>query len=153
MGSRFTRRRFLTAVSTGAAYLALTNVVGCEPGAPTSKVRPSRTPEAGSLRYPKIRSLPGLSSETTNGVWAFRSRPDLSPPVVEVTTPAYATAPGCVFLAPEKGDAGQGGSLIIDDSGQVVWFRPLRNPDGRAMDFKVQNYRGRPVLTWGRNAG
>jgi hypothetical protein len=31
VGSKFTRRRFLTAVSSGAAYVALTNTVGCEP--------------------------------------------------------------------------------------------------------------------------
>jgi hypothetical protein len=31
MGSRFTRRRFLTALGAGAAYLALTNTVGSRP--------------------------------------------------------------------------------------------------------------------------
>jgi hypothetical protein len=153
MGSRFTRRRFLAALSTAAAYLALTNVVGCEPGASTPKVRSLRTPRARSLHYPKVRSLPGLSSAPTNGVWTFRSRPDLGPPVVEVVTRAHATAPGYVFIAPKKGGAGQGGPLIIDDRGQVVWFRPLRKPYGRTMNFKVQNYRGKPVLTWGETPG
>jgi len=89
-------------------------------------------------------------------VWTFRSRPDLSPPAVEVTKQAHDTAPGYIFVAPEKGDTGQGGSLIIDNKGQVVWFRPLRHPikaSSRVMNFEVQSYRGRPVLTWGETPG
>ena len=59
------------------------------------------------------------------------------------------TAPGYIFLAPEKGAARQGGSMIVDDRGEVVWFRPLRGRyDGRAHDLKVQSYRGKSVLTW-----
>ena len=127
MGSKFTRRRFLTAVSSGAAYLALTNTVGCEP------TRPNRA--TGS---------PGRPEQT----WAFRSRPDLSPPAIELTARAHNTAPGYIFVAPEKGGAGQGGSMILDDSGQVVWFRPLQGTHGRVMNLKVQTYRGERVLTW-----
>jgi len=56
-----------------------------------------------------------------------------------VTTKAHDTAPGYVFAAPNKG-----GAMIFDNSGQVVWYRPLHH----AMDFKVQNYRGSPVLTF-----
>jgi hypothetical protein len=87
-------------------------------------------------------------------VWAFRSRPDLSPPAVEVATEAREeTAPGYIFVAPEKGDAGQGGSMILDDRGQVVWFHPLRGPYGRTMNFEAQTYQGRDVLTWGQTPG
>jgi hypothetical protein len=43
--------------------------------------------------------------------------------------------------------------MILDDRGQVVWFRPLGGTDGRAMNFGVQTYRGEPVLTWGETAG
>jgi hypothetical protein len=50
-----------------------------------------------------------------------------------------------VFLAPKK-DVDQAGPLILDDSGQVVWFDPL--PTHGVTDFRVQTYRGRPVLTW-----
>ena len=146
MGSKFTRRRFLTAVSAGATYLALTGTVGCEPPERSSKVRSSRTP--------KVKSLPGVPFPPPDGVWAFRSRPDLSPPAVEVATEAREqTAPGYIFVAPEKGDAGQGGSLIVDDRGQVVWFRPLRGPYGRTMNFEAQTYQGRDVLTWGQTPG
>ncbi len=145
MGSKFTRRRFLAAVSAGATYLALTNTVGCG-------LR-ERTPKTRSLHTPKVHPLPGVSSAPPKGVYAFRSRPDLSPPAVEVTTQAHDTAPGYTFIAPEKGGAAQGGSMIIDDRGQVVWFRPLQGTSGRAMNFKVQSYRGRAVLTWGETPG
>jgi hypothetical protein len=82
-------------------------------------------------------------------VWSFRSRPDLRPPAVEVAkNDREELAPGHVFVAPQRGDSGQGGSLIIDNQGQVVWFRPMLSPDVRAMNFEVQTYRGKPVLTW-----
>ena len=79
MGSRFTRRRFLTAASAGAAYLVLIPTVGCEPPERSSKVRSSRTP--------RVKPLP-TAPFPPEGVWAFRSRPDLNPPAVEVTTVA-----------------------------------------------------------------
>src|SRR5215204_1708965 len=145
MGSRFTRRRFLTAASAGAAYLALTGTVGSETPQRSSKVRSSRTP--------RVKPLPGAPL-AHDGVWAFRSRPDLNPPAVEVDTQARDdTAPGYIFLAPEKGDTGQGGSMILEDSGQVVWFYPLRGPYERVMNFETQTYQGRNVLTWGQTPG
>ena len=136
-----------------AVYLALTNTVGCEPLERSSKVSPLRTPKVSPLRTPKVWPLPNVSSAPAKGVWAFRSRPDLSPPAVDVVGQAHDTAPGYIFVAPEEGGAAQGGSMIVDDRGQVVWFRPLPGSYGRAMDFKVQTYRGRPVLTWGETPG
>src|SRR5215213_7992750 len=154
MASGFTRRRFLTAL--GAACLALASTVGCAPLELTRKLRPLRTPKASPLRLPKVQPLTNASSTPVGGVWAFRSRPDLSPPAVEVATRAHDTAPGHIFVAPEAGGAAQGGALILDDSGQVVWFRPLRhpiNPSSRVMNFEVQTYQGREVLTWGETPG
>jgi hypothetical protein len=146
MGSRFTRRRFLAAAGAGATYLALANAVGCEPSERSSKVNSSGNP--------KVRPLPGVAFPPAGGVWAFRSRPDLSPPAVEVATKAHDdTAAGYIFLAPEKGGAGKGGSMIIDDRGGVVWFHPLLGPYGRTMNFETQTYQGRDVLTWGQTPG
>src|SRR5918997_4152071 len=142
---KFTRRRFLTGL--GAAYLALTNPAGCAPLERSSKLRSLQTPETGDLRLPKVQPLPSVPSAPVGGAWAFRSRPDLSPPAVEVTSRARDTAPGCIFVAPEEGGAGQGGPMVLDDRGRVVWFRPLRGTRGRAMNFEVQTYRGRAVLT------
>jgi len=75
----------------------------------------------------------------------FVSRPDLRPVPVSVVTPARGTAPGYVFVAPKK-DVDQAGPLILDDRGQVVWFEPLETHG--VTDFRVQTYRGKPVLTW-----
>ena len=146
MGARFTRRRFLAAAGAGVTYFALSNTVGCEPPERSSKVASSGTP--------KIRPLPGVAFPPAGGVWAFRSRPDLSPPAVEVATEAHDdTAAGYIFLAPEKGGAGKGGSMIIDDRGEVVWFHPLQGPYGRTMNFETQTYQSRDVLTWGQTPG
>jgi Arylsulfotransferase (ASST) len=138
MRERFTRRRFLSAVGAGATYLALTNAVGCDLSKHTSQAKTQKvSPMPNTPRGP-------LEDE----VWSFRSRPDLNPPAVEITTQAHGTAPGYIFVSPEKGDVGQGGSLIVDDRGEVVWFRPLQGTLGRAHDLKVQSYRGKSVLTW-----
>src|SRR5690606_33712321 len=69
--------------------------------------------------------------------------PDLTPPVIDVQT-AGETSPGLLFLAPKRGGA-QTGPLIVDDDGEVVWAHP--NEESVA-DFRVQTYRGEPVLTW-----
>ena len=154
MRERFTRRRFLSAVGAGASYLALTHLVACDRSEPLppAKTRRAETPKGGPSS-PKVSPLPNASLESQEDVWSFRSRPDLNPPAVEVIAQAHDTAPGYVFLAPEGGDARQGGSMIVDDRGEVVWFRPFPAKYGRPNDFKVQSYRGKPVLTWvaGRN--
>jgi hypothetical protein len=77
----------------------------------------------------------------------FHSRPDLRPPPVRILTPAHETAPGYVFIAPKK-HVEQAGPMIVDNRGHMVWFRPL-NTRG-VTDFRVQQYRGKPVLTWWR---
>jgi hypothetical protein len=137
MGCRFTRRRFLAALSTGAAYLALTNTVGCELLGRTSRV--------SSFRTSKVWPLPIVSPDPPKGVWAFHSRPELSPAAVEVTTTqAHGdTAPGYVFAALKEG-TGEHGPMIIDEQGQLVWYGKYR----AARDFKLQYYQGKPVLTW-----
>jgi len=62
------------------------------------------------------------------------------------------SALGYIFVAPKNGPGeyspSQDGPLILDNSGEPVWFHPLQNEDEDTMDFKVQNYRGESVLTW-----
>jgi hypothetical protein len=78
----------------------------------------------------------------------YRSRPDLRAlPDVTITTPANATAPGYIFLTPASG-TGLWGPLIVDEKGSPVWFRKVPDPATVAIDFKVQQYRNKPVLTW-----
>src|SRR5918997_5801562 len=145
MSPRVTRRRFLTALSAGAAYLALTKTVGCELLERTSKLKSLHAPRVSPLQSPKVWPLTSVLPPSPKGVWAFLSRPDLSPAAVEVTTTQAHedTAPGYIFAALKEG-AGEHGPMIIDDQGQLVWFGRYRS----ARDFKMQYYKGRPVLTW-----
>jgi Arylsulfotransferase (ASST) len=85
------------------------------------------------------------SNNTKRSAFAdFRSRPDLKPPTVVVEKRTAGVSPGYVFFAPKK-KVRQRGPLIVDNEGHVVWFRPLHLG---ATDFRVQRYRGQPVLTW-----
>jgi hypothetical protein len=145
MGSRFTRRRFLTALGACVAYLALTNTVGCELLGRTSKLTSLRLPRVDPLRTPRVWPLPSVSSSPEEGVWSFRSRPDLSPGALKMTTTQAHddTAPGYIFAALKEG-TGEHGPMIIDDQGELVWYGKYRS----ARDFKMQYYKGRPVLTW-----
>ncbi len=86
----------------------------------------------------------------------YVSRPDLTPPPIALHTPGNGDlAAGSVFLAPKRRSGTEHtGPLIVDDAAQPIWFRP--NPDDvRATDFRVQQYEGKPVLTWweGRSSG
>jgi Arylsulfotransferase (ASST) len=88
------------------------------------------------------RVHPGSPSEQQS----FVSRPDLHPPTVTVTASSPAVAAGDVFIAP-YGGPGQPGPMILDPAGGLVWFKPLPRYTS-ATNFHVQEYLGRPVLTW-----
>jgi hypothetical protein len=77
---------------------------------------------------------------------SFRSRPELRPPDVTVSAKAQA-ATGDLFLAPYSG-IGQYGPMILGERGELVWFKPLSPAGTRAANFQVQQYEGKPVLTW-----
>ena len=79
----------------------------------------------------------------------FRSRPDLRPPVIEVTTSTSEASPGYVFAAAKVG-SGQNGAMIIDDDGAPVWFELPSVTTSLINDFRVQEYQGQPVLTWAK---
>jgi hypothetical protein len=118
---KFTRQEFLGIVGAGTACLALPNLPGCETDRQSNDSPPAAPDE--------VRS--------------FRSRPELSPPAVEITEQSHGTSPGYIFVAAKKG-AGQDGPMIVDNLGRLVWF----SKDRYATDFKVQRYLGQPVLTW-----
>ena len=89
-------------------------------------------------------------------VQSFVSNPQLHPPRVTVNVNRRGQAPGFIFLGSfanlfqvQQGKqlVGQPGPLILDNRGQVVWFRPVpANLD--ALNLQVQTYRHKPVLTW-----
>jgi hypothetical protein len=78
----------------------------------------------------------------------YRSRPDLKPPGIRILKRTRRATPGYIFIAPKK-EAEQGGPLILDNRGQVVWFLPIETRG--ITDFRVQRYLGKPVLTWWRS--
>jgi arylsulfotransferase ASST len=127
-GVRLTRRSFVTL--GGAAFAALAG---------------ARLPQAGAA--PRAATID-----------TYVSRPDLNPPAIAVAVPADGAVPGSIFLAPFNIAAASGayqstpnsqshsGPLVVDDSGEPIWFLPLGSTT--AMDVRVQTYQGRPVLTW-----
>lgn len=97
-----------------------------------------------SLETPPPPPPPPRASELQH----FASRPDLLPPTVTVDADADhgAQDAGDIFLAPYAGP-GQYGPMILDSSGGLIWFKPI--PTGeRAADVRVQQYHGKPVLSW-----
>src|SRR5919202_1289841 len=128
MSTTFTRRRFLSAAGAGMSYLALTSAAGCDL---RERTPVAKTPKGRPLPTPKVWPLQNVSSAPSKGVWSFRSRPDLGPPAVEVSTQAHHTAPGYIFVAPKLG-RGQHGPMIIDNLGEPVWFRK-----GNLHDFLI----------------
>ncbi len=115
-------------------------------GTDLSRLAPARAWPAAALAVLACAAC-SSASDPVPPSQHVHSRPDLRPPLVEVLTPAHGTAPGYLFLAPKK-EVDQTGPLILDDRGRVVWFDPLDT--GGVTDFRVQRYRGRPVLTWWR---
>jgi hypothetical protein len=77
----------------------------------------------------------------------YSSAPTLTPSTVRITTPAKpGAAPGYLMLAPYQGK-GTPGPMIAEQDGSLVWFKPL--PAGQtATSLQVQQYQGKPVLTW-----
>jgi hypothetical protein len=81
--------------------------------------------------------------------------PPLAPPPITILKSSPRAARGLIFVAPKTtpADGLQQGPEIVDDQGRPVWFQAV--PAGeQAANFRVQTYRGKPVLTWwqGKNA-
>ncbi len=76
-----------------------------------------------------------------------------APPPVTILTAASDVSRGDLFVTP-TGDTTTyaNGPEILDSHGNVVWFQAV--PQGQtAADFRVQTYRGQPVLTWWQGTG
>jgi hypothetical protein len=107
----------------------------------------------GTFRFAIARpagAIPVMPLDLANRVpgdeFTFHSRPDLTPPAVEVTKQSGGASPGDIFITPQQGPT-QNGAMILDAEGALVWFQPVKPPDVAA-DLRVQEYQGKPVLTW-----
>jgi hypothetical protein len=100
---------------------------------------------AQRARTPNIRKQEPYS-KGKGAVQELVTHPELIPPAVTVNTAKEGRAPGLIFVAP-KGGRGQEGPMILDDTGRLIWFRKTPRNEV-ATDFRVQEYRGKPVLTW-----
>ena len=129
------------------------------PAAATARV-PSRPRPCATKPFPPTSSAAHDSATvpatSRRDVWNFVSAPQLHPMRVRVVTRRPGTARGQIFIAPYSTGTmvGQTGSLIMDNKGNPVWFRPLSSTRLQNADFTVQTYRdprtGRAqrVLTW-----
>jgi len=107
-------------------------------GAPSGNfhVRIGRFPDDGRK---------SLTRRPANRFPALVSRPGLRPPVLKVHSATPDAGPGKILFAPKAT-----GLTIADRLGRVTWFLPtVYGGRGQVVqDFRVQEYRGRPVLTY-----
>ena len=90
----------------------------------------------------------GAPEAADAGLPKYRSRPDLRTlPDVTITVAANGTVPGFVLLTPASG-TGLWGPLMVDEKGSPVWFRKVPDPATVGIDFRVQRYQNKQVLTW-----
>jgi len=125
MNETWTRRELLKRTGTAAAAAAGLGLVGCSAGNAASR----KHHHSKNLQY-------------------FVSRPDLTPPKVALTHVDPHHKLQYLFLGLANSGPGEGGAMIMDTTGELVWFAPDTGPHQSKMDFQRQIYRGKPVLTW-----
>jgi hypothetical protein len=90
------------------------------------------------MAFPSLASAAGVS-----GVATFVTEPAFQVPTLSILQRSDPS-PGLLFVTTLTGP-GQRGPMILDDHGNLVWFRKTKNV---AINFRRQLYKGRPVLTW-----
>ena len=118
-----TRRRLLASAGIGAAGLTLSGALG-------ELVSGAFAPHGPAPPKPP----------------KWRSRPDLRIPSLTVTHSEEGVSSDPIFIAPYNSPTGQAGAVIVDNSGEPIWENPLAGKV--TTNFRVQRYRGEPVLTW-----
>jgi EmrB/QacA subfamily drug resistance transporter len=95
-----------------------------------------------------------IGAYTTDGTYSYMSAPALRPPVIrsDIPTASGKLAPGYIFMTNfydlnHPPMTGQSGPLILDNSLQPVWFRPVPVQQV-AGNLSLQIYNGEPVLAW-----
>lgn len=134
------RRTFLRAGGAAAAGGVVGGSAWLTLGGGTSTA--ALAPRAG---LPRLAAAAAAQSGT---IQHYRSTPGISPATVQVGK--AGTVPGLILMDNHAGP-GQQGPIIIDGSGQLVWFQPLSpgGPSGlRAFNLSLQSYRDKPVLAF-----
>ena len=127
MTRTITRRQLLRSAGVGAVGLGLSGVLG---EIVASALTP---PNSGPPKAP-----------------TWHTRPDLRIPPLTVTRNEPGASDDPIFIAPYNIPVGQVGAVIVDAGGQPIWENPLE--DKVTANFRVQSYRGAPVLTWWEGA-
>ncbi|HEX5309620.1 MAG TPA: arylsulfotransferase family protein [Solirubrobacteraceae bacterium] len=132
---------------TPGEQVAVHALVGFGPTHPAAPSKPVTSVFAvahqASVSQSEFAKEPGDSK----AVQHYLSAPSLTPSAVTITTPAQSgAATGDLFMAPYQG-LGTPGEMIAEQNGNLVWFRPLPK-DMSSTNFRVQEYEGKPVLTW-----
>jgi hypothetical protein len=120
--STLTRRQLLRAAGLATAGLALGGIL-------------ARTLAGSSSASAAPPSVPG-----------WRSRPDLRIPALRVLRNEQGASSDPIFLAPYNAPDAQAGAVIADNDGEAIWEHPIAGKV--TTNFRVQRYRGSPVLTW-----
>ena len=148
MHRHWTRREVLvgSGVVAGLGCLSAAGIVGYSwPRSSASATEPASEPGAAPASELSAAPVPG-----SGAVHSYVTRSDLRPPVLSVRV--FGSPPGVppyVLLGNKSYQGrpvGQPGLLIAGRDGGIVWFSPVT--DGQVLDFNVQSYRGKPVLTW-----
>jgi hypothetical protein len=87
---------------------------------------------------------------TTVAPSTFRSEPALHPPTIIVDRRPIDPS-GERFVVTDAHGVGQQGPMIFDRAGRLRWFLPVSDHGStkrRAMNVRVQRYRGEPVLSF-----
>lgn len=142
LSGRWTRRRFLrTAGLVGIGGVSVAAAIRL-----IETANPTPTAKADGTAAPSASAAPSGSPDLAALRHHYKSRPDLTPPMVLVNVPAGPeVAPGYIFTTPSNGD-GTDGPMIVDGVGELVWLRP--DSGLRATDFRVVDWQGQPALLW-----
>jgi hypothetical protein len=108
--------------------------------APPSARGPGPGSDVGALRSPSASP-----AATPDNRLHYLTRPDLTPPPVNLIHRGPRLAEGLIFFTPNNGSPPDG-PMIVDDAGEPVWIHA--RPGTQATNLRVGRYQGEPALTW-----
>lgn len=155
-GARWSRRQLLkvagfAGIAAVAAYISDelligTPVRGVVPSVAIGTPPPAAASPEALLPNSVQMARPSVPADAAaNGQIHYRSRPDLSAPLIQIGRSSGELSPGLILFTPNNGSSPDG-PLIIDDEGNPIWIHP--EGSGSAVNLRVATYRGEPVLTW-----